>query len=104
MVSQLQKTFGQGVQDIREQQGLSQAALAQKLEMRQPDLCDLEKGRHSPTLETVERTSAVPGVLLQDLISTQVTCGCVSQSLTNVSSGMTQTPLPVTVSVASLEV
>jgi len=63
VASDLQFVFGQRIRAERERQGISQAELARRLDMHQPDLCDLEKGRHSATLETVERIAiqlAVP--------------------------------------------
>lgn len=54
MASELQTIFGQRVAERRRALGLTQAALAKKLGMKQPALCDIEKGRHAPTLETVE--------------------------------------------------
>lgn len=55
MPSDLQLVFGQRVRAERERKGLSQAELAKLLDIHQPDLCDIEKGRHAPTLETVEK-------------------------------------------------
>lgn len=55
MSSQLQVTFGDCVRDRRLALGITQAELAEKLKMHAPDVCDLEKGRHAPTLETVEK-------------------------------------------------
>ncbi len=69
MPSNLQIVFGQRVRAERERQGLSQSQLAKLLEMHQPDLCDLEKGRHAPTLETVEKIAGKLSVQVTDLLS-----------------------------------
>ena len=55
MATQLQVTVGEKVRAMREKRGWTQAEFARKLKMHQPDLCDLEKGRHSPKLETIEK-------------------------------------------------
>ncbi len=69
----LKDVFGSRVRDRRIELGWTQAELAKKLGMHQPDLCDLEKGRHAPTLETVERISAIldvpPSSLLDENLS-----------------------------------
>jgi transcriptional regulator with XRE-family HTH domain len=62
MPSELQKTFGKRVRDRRGELGWTQAELARRLGIHQPDLCDLEKGRHAPTLETVEKIAGVLGI------------------------------------------
>lgn len=63
----LKEVFGQRVKSRRQALGWTQAQLAEKLGIHQPDLCDLEKGRHAPTLETVEKfatTLDVPATYL----------------------------------------
>lgn len=62
MASQLQVTFGERVAARRRSLGLTQAQLAEQLGMNQPDLCDLEKGRHAPNLLTVENIAKALGV------------------------------------------
>ena len=69
MPSDLQLTFGQRVRAERERKGLSQADLARLLEIHQPDLCDIEKGRHAPTLETVGKIALKLDVPATDLLS-----------------------------------
>jgi transcriptional regulator with XRE-family HTH domain len=75
MASELQIVFGQRVRAERERVGLTQAELAKKLDIHQSDLCDIEKGRHSPKLETVEKIAKaleIPAVALlsQDTVAT----------------------------------
>ena len=53
--TQIQRTFGERVRTEREKRRLSQAEFAKQLGIFQPDLCDIEKGRHAVTLATVER-------------------------------------------------
>ena len=69
MVSNLQVTFGERVKQRRHELGWTQAELANRLGIHQPDLCDLEKGRHAPTLETVEKFAKVLGVSAEFLVS-----------------------------------
>ena len=68
VASELQRTFGERVCARRKRLGWSQAILAEKLEMHQPDVCDLEKGRHAPTLETVEKVAGILGVPAKSLL------------------------------------
>lgn len=68
MASELQITFGERVRARREELGWSQSELAKKLKKRQPDVCDMEKGRHSPTLETIEEVAKVLKVKPASLI------------------------------------
>jgi len=66
-MANLKKTFGERVRETRAAKNLSQAELAEKAKMHQSDLCDIEKGRHAPTLVTVDRLATaldVPPALL----------------------------------------
>ena len=58
----LQQTFGERIREFRLAKRMTQAELAQRLNMQQSDLCDLEKGRHAATLSTVERVANALGV------------------------------------------
>ena len=69
MTSTLQVTFGERVRQRRIALGWTQAELAARLDMHQPDLCDLEKGRHAPTLETVEKLAAALDVTPDTLVT-----------------------------------
>lgn len=66
--SEIQKIFGAKVREEREKRNITQAELAKKLGIHQPDLCDIEKGRHAVTIVTIERLAAAfslpPGALL----------------------------------------
>ena len=55
----LQVTFGERVRAHRIALGWSQAKLAAKLKRHQPDICDLENGRHAPKLDTVQEIARV---------------------------------------------
>lgn len=61
-MSDLQVSFGDRVRQFRVDLGWTQGELAKKVDMHQPDLCDLEKGRHAPTLDTVDRVAKALGV------------------------------------------
>ncbi len=68
MASELQVTFGEAVRARRLALGWTQAELARRLKVHQSDLCDLEKGRHAPTLETVEKIAGVLGISAKRLL------------------------------------
>lgn len=65
----LQDTFGTRVRETRQLRGLKQSELAEKVGMHQPDLCNLERGRHSPTLTTIERLANALDVSPEYLVS-----------------------------------
>ena len=67
--NKLQKTFGEQVKCRRISLGMTQADLAEKAGIHRPDLSDLENGRHSPTLETVEKIAKALGVPPKCLVS-----------------------------------
>lgn len=68
----LQEAFGLRVRETRQLQGLTQKDLANMIDVHQPDLCDLEKGRHSPTLATVEKIAKALCVSPEYLVSQPV--------------------------------
>lgn len=68
-MARLKATFGDRVREIREAKKITQAELARRIGIHQPVLCDLEKGRHSATLQTVERIATALGVTASDLVS-----------------------------------
>lgn len=45
--------------------GLSQARLAEKMRVQQPTICQLEGGRFTPTLETVEAVAKALGLSVE---------------------------------------
>jgi transcriptional regulator with XRE-family HTH domain len=57
--TEIQKIFGARVREEREKRKITQAELAKKIGIHQPDLGDIEKGRHAVTLATVERVADV---------------------------------------------
>ena len=56
------------IKGLREQQGLSQEALAAKAGVSRGYLARLEIGRHDPTVGTVERLAKALRVKLTDLL------------------------------------
>lgn len=68
MSSSLAVTFGERVCARRQVLGLTQCQLAEKIGIHQPDLCELEKGRRSPNLATVEKIAAALDVTAADLL------------------------------------
>jgi len=70
-LAQLQRDFGERVRQIRTEKGWTQAELSGRLGWHQPVLCDLEKGRHAATLETVERMARALDVAPAELMSNE---------------------------------
>lgn len=64
----LQKEVGEKIRDRRLELGMTQAQLAKKLKTSQSVVSDIEVGRYSPTLDTIERCAKVLGVPLRDLL------------------------------------
>lgn len=58
MTQQTQTDFGERVRRRRTALGMTQEQLAAKVGMNRPDLSDIENGKHSPTLKTIERLAA----------------------------------------------
>jgi XRE family transcriptional regulator, regulator of sulfur utilization len=62
-------TIGSNVRTLREMKGLSQGQLAKAAGCHQPDVSDLEHGRHEPTISFLRRIAAALGVNLSVLMS-----------------------------------
>lgn len=58
-MASLKETFGDKVRLRRRELGMNQKELADALDIHQPDLSDLENGKHAPTLDTVEKVAKV---------------------------------------------
>src|SRR5947208_2086698 len=56
---------------LRQERGMSQAALADKAELSLPAYRNLELGRSEPKLETVQRLAKALGVSLRELLAPQ---------------------------------
>jgi transcriptional regulator with XRE-family HTH domain len=63
--------FGKKVKRYRTKKGLSQQMLAQRIGMSSVQLCKIEHGNSSPTLDTVERIAEALGVPLGVLLSNE---------------------------------
>lgn len=61
--------FVQNAEAIRQQKGLSIQALSDVIGMARPQLSNVLSGKHSPTLETMERIANGLGVDVLDLLS-----------------------------------
>lgn len=57
------------VRKFRNEKGWSVAELARRADMKRPNLSRLEAGRHSPTLETMERLADALGIRVVDLLA-----------------------------------
>ena len=62
---ELEKDLIKAMVKIREDQGLSQAELAKKSHVKQPAIARLEKGTHSPQIDSLLRILAPMGFTLQ---------------------------------------
>jgi transcriptional regulator with XRE-family HTH domain len=62
-------TIGSTVRTLREMKQLSQEELARKASCRQPDISDLEHGRHEPTIKFLGRIANALGVSISVLLS-----------------------------------
>ena len=60
--------MGQRIRKLREERGLSQAALAAKAKITREYVNKLEAGRYDPTLGVVQRLAKALGVTLADLV------------------------------------
>ena len=61
--------FGYILQEKRKAKGFTQLMLAQKIGMSPVQLCKIEKGKTSPTVDTVERISGALDISISDLLS-----------------------------------
>ena len=59
--------LGRNIRRIREEKGLTQLDLADKTGLTNTSLSQMEKGRMTPSLATLERIAAVLGVPISDL-------------------------------------
>jgi len=63
----LKRLFGRKVQALREQQGLTQEQLAERIERTVDTVGNIERGANSTRLETVARIAEVLGLELPEL-------------------------------------
>jgi predicted transcriptional regulator len=61
----LEKELIRSLALIREEQGLSQAELADRCNMKQPTIARIEKNQHSPQVDSLLRVLAPMGYTLQ---------------------------------------
>jgi len=62
------RQMGQRIKRLREERGLSQAALAAKAKITREYVNKLEAGRYDPTLGVVQRLAKALGVSLAELV------------------------------------
>ena len=67
-MSPTSRQMGQRIRRLREEQGLSQAALAAKAKITREYVNKLEAGRYDPTLGVVQRLAKALGVSLAELV------------------------------------
>lgn len=60
--------FGSRVKFLRKQLGISQLELSLRAGVSKNYICDLEKGRRNPSLETMERISLGLNISLEELM------------------------------------
>ena len=64
-VIEMEKELIRSMVAIREEQGLSQAELARKCNVKQPTIARMEKNAHSPQIDSLLRVLAPLGYTLQ---------------------------------------
>lgn len=64
-VIEMEKELIRSMVSIREEQGLSQADLAKRCNLKQPSLARMEKNLHSPQVDSLLRVLAPLGYTLQ---------------------------------------
>lgn len=68
MKRDLKEAFGTVVRELREQQGLSQQALADYSELDRTYISDLERGLYYPTLNTIYKLAEILKIKPHELI------------------------------------
>lgn len=68
-MSDLAKQLGRRIHLFRKQNGLTQAALAEKARISNEFMSGIERGAKLPSLPTLERVAKVLGVSLKDLFN-----------------------------------
>jgi transcriptional regulator with XRE-family HTH domain len=66
---QLLRLFRANLKAIREEAGMSQSELARRIDRRPAYICDLERGRWNPNLQTLAPLAEALGVAPASLIS-----------------------------------
>ena len=61
-------SIGANIRRIREEMGLSQIELAEKVHVTQSMLCQIERGTRAPSLPLSTELAAVLGCTLNDLV------------------------------------
>ena len=64
----MRKLVGRNVRRVREHQGLTQEAFAEKAGFSQQYLSDLENGKRNPTIITLYEIGKALGVNVEDLV------------------------------------
>lgn len=59
---------GAAIRSMREQKGITQAELAEKIHVSQPMLCQIERGTKSPSLPLSAEIAAVLGCTVNDIL------------------------------------
>lgn len=68
MRSNITSTFGQAVQEVRIERGLSQEELARLLGMHRTYISDVERGIRNTSIVNAQRIAKALGVQLSDLL------------------------------------
>lgn len=72
MTSMLHQTFKRRLREIRRERGLTQAQVAEMLQIRQPTYAGYESGENEPTLGTVDRIAGVFEIDAADLLQEKI--------------------------------
>ena len=61
-------TVNENIKTMRERAGVSQAELSRKIDISQPFLCKIERGKRKPTLDMAIETAKVLGCTIDELV------------------------------------
>lgn len=67
-MKKLSKKFGENMQRIRLEKGMSQGDISRKIGMDRGSVSNIENGKRNPTLSTVEKIAKVLGVNTEELV------------------------------------
>lgn len=67
-MSQIKIKFGKRLKHLRNEAGLTQEKLSDKLDMSIDSVSNIERGIHNPRLDTLEKIANVLNISLMDLL------------------------------------
>lgn len=70
MTTEFLAAFGQAVRRLRQERGMTQAELAERLSLARTSITNLEKGQQNPPLSLLPEMAAALGVSAAELVAT----------------------------------